>query len=155
MAGRTYVVRVRSKEASADETYETAHALWPETVALLDRERAPANPHNKLLLTRSGTPLEVGEADQWVRNPISKAFERAVKAAKLKADPRRPQLRQLRKMGTSAMHRLANEKAAKMYRGATFEGAANLYIAVSDWEPLTTALDRWAGELRADGVLPA
>ncbi len=153
MEGRTYLVRVRSKEASSDEAYETAHALWRETAALLERERAPSNPTNNLLLTRSGTPLEIGEVDQWARNPISKAFDRSVEAAGLKADPRRPQLRQLRKMGTSAMHRLANEKVAKMYRGAAFEGSANLYIAVSDWEPLTAALDLWADELRADGVL--
>ena len=151
--GRVYVVRVRSKEETSDEAYETAHVLWPETLALLQAQRAPINPHGLLLLTRSGTPLEIAEVDEWNKNPISKAFDRMVEAAKLKADPHRPQLRQMRKMGASAVFRHSDERTSAMYQGQAFEGSASLYITVSNWSPLTKALDEWAKELRADGVL--
>ncbi|MGC4033279.1 MAG: hypothetical protein QM754_16405 [Tepidisphaeraceae bacterium] len=153
MEGKTYLVRLRSKEATSDQVYETAHMLWPETAELLSHETAAPNPHGRLLLTQAGTPLETTKPGKWQNNPISKAYARAVEVAKLASDPRRPQFRQLRKMGASAMFRLASEKVAKMYRGAAFEGSGNLYITVSDWAPLAVALDRWAEELRRDGVL--
>ncbi len=55
--GRVYIVRLRSKEETSEDAYETAHVLWPETMALLQAQRAPANPHGLLLLTRSGRRL--------------------------------------------------------------------------------------------------
>lgn len=157
--GERFAVRRREKTSHQND-FTACHALWPETLALLDKFVAPGdtekNPGGWALINRDGKPIYQNNGSCKSDN-ITCAYFRAVQSlnaerAKKKLEPVSLPFKMFRKLGATAMNNLAGEQVQKLYRAATFEGADRFYLR-ADFTPLTAALKTWRAALVTDGIL--
>lgn len=141
------IARKRSKTSHQND-FVVFHKLWPETVELLEANLAPANPHGLALLNSHGAPLRHDGPTQTVSN-VAQDWCRAT------ADLDNPYvLKQLRKLGVSAIHRITrNPDVARKYAGKQCDASLAGYALDEDYTAVTEALAKWRDELKRDGVL--
>jgi hypothetical protein len=123
--------------------------LWDETVALLNKEMAKPNKHNRCLLNANGEPLYRNEKGQTKYDAIDNSY-----AALCKKNGIRIGFKQFRKMGATAIEKISGgrKQAVRLYRAATIEGGDDVYVKEA-FENLTPVLQKWGKELRKDKVL--
>lgn len=141
--------RSKSEHQHAEGEMRVLHCLWPETLELLERHRAPqASPHGRLLLNEDGQPL--------VREPLGEVKKDAISPAYRRACEHLDEMlsfRQFRKIGWNAIKKVGKDSdIARMYAGQAIQGVAKCYN-LDDYDVLTVGLKQWREELRADGVL--
>jgi len=146
-----YIRRIRNRTAHK-YPYAALHWLFPETVVLLKKCLAPANPWDFALLGKFGQPLYRHSVDKPIQSPISNAFRDARDKIR-KAGGTTISFKQFRKLGVSAMGKFGDDTAVRLYRSQRPVGDASMYL-LDDYEAkLTPYLQAWHAQLKADGVL--
>ena len=159
--GEWYIWRQREKTSAEDSGYQVLHWLMPETVALLMRYAAPAtNPHGRLLLNDEGQPLWQAAEDKARKDAITLAFKRVItkfrNADKKAGSEEKFQFvfKQFRKIGATAIKRIAGADVSRMYLGQVVPGVLRMY-AQDDFAVVTESLKTWHKELIAAEIFPS
>ena len=147
--GRDVYLKWRRSKTKRVNQFYAFHWLWPETVKLLDKCRAPANAHGRLLLNLRGRPLTSNEAGKGRTDTIGMNYRRRCRTAVVTAIP----FLQLRKWGATAIARLASVDVQMMYRAERPKGSSNDYVLLDFVGKLQPALRDWRRELIAARIL--
>jgi integrase len=144
----------RRQKTSHQNTFQTLHWLFPETLKLIEEVRAPAgNAHGRLLLNRQGEPLS--EAKEGFRTKeVSRLFTGVVKRAGLKGGG--VSFKSLRKFGSHEVRSQAagdKDNIARKYLGQAIPGVLRDYVR-DDFDDLTAELKRFRQRLIDEKVLP-
>jgi integrase len=136
-AADPYIHRRRHKTG-----VEAKWLLWPETVTLLRRHRAPDNAHRSWLLTREGNEL-VEDTRECRKDAIDQAWTALWPRSGL---PGWRGHRFLRKTGANAVKKLGGLEESEMYL-AHQEPGLNKHYANRNWEKMWACLDRYRAQL--------
>jgi integrase len=132
-----YVHRRRHKTG-----VEAKWPLWPETVALLRRHRAPENRHRAWLLTRDGNEL-VEESRACRKDAVDQAWKALWPRTGM---PGWRGHRFLRKTGANAVKKLGGLEESEMYL-AHQEPGLNKHYANRNWDKMWACLGRYRAQL--------
>jgi len=144
----------RRAKTSHQNTFQTLHWLFPETLALIGKVRAPANEHGRLLLSTTGWPI-LHLRDGYRYKLISRLFPEVIESAGLKG--RGLSFKSLRKFGAHEIRgqtKFDKDDMARKYLGQKIKGALRDYV-LDDFDDLTEQLKGFRQRLIAKKVFPA
>ncbi|MBC8106990.1 MAG: hypothetical protein H7Z14_10405 [Anaerolineae bacterium] len=135
-----FITRHREKTRHQND-FSTTCYVWPETQALMQKLKAPANPSGTYFLSQFGKPYSV--------KTISGVVEQVIRDVGL---ARQISVKQYRKIGASQIKKLAGTDAMHQYKANAPSATDKPYI-LEDFSILTAALKALRKKLKEDGVL--